>query len=365
MARLRANPYNDPEAYNPHSKSFMKPEVSKASAAVWIIGPQTGAVIHQLGSSETFIRSTGARSRKFDFIDAWFPHSYHADTVAAHQRYFDYWLKGIDNGTLDDSAVRVQVRTGNASYVELHEDAWPIARTRYTKLYLDATPSTWAGDGIRKEFLRISPTPPAAGKSAAYDAHLELGKPVPFPNGHVGGTPRWTTGISFVSDPMPEDMVLAGYMKVGLWVSSTRSDMDVHVSLRVIDEQDREVRYEALVMPIDPEHIHPFGYGVLKVSRRKLDPARSTGYWPVHTHIAADEAPLVDGEIVAIEFGLSPSSALVRKGYRLRLDIQPNTPAGIPSRAYDPSYHLGATNTIHTGSDHPSYVQLPVIPMKT
>jgi uncharacterized protein len=319
-------------------------------------------VIHQLGSSETFIRSTGAKARKFDFIDAWFPHSYYGETVAAHRQYFDYWLKGIDNGAMDDPPVRVQVRTGNASYVELHEHTWPIARTQYTRLYLDASPAAWSGDGIRKEFLRITPTPPTAENSANYDAHLELGKPVPFPKGHIGGTPRWTTGISFVSDPVPEDMVLAGYMKVGLWVSSTSNDMDVHVSLRVIDDQDREVRYEALVMPIDPDHIHPVGYGALKVSQRKLDEARSTEYWPVHTHTAADHAPLVKDEVVAIEFGLNPSSALVRKGFRLRLDIQPNTPAGIPSRAYDESYHLGATNTIYTGPDHPSYVQLPVIP---
>jgi predicted acyl esterase len=363
MARLKENPFNHPASYHPHSTSFMRPDMEKANAAVWIVGPQTGAVIHQLGSSETFIRSTNAKARKFDFTDAWFPDSYNGETVAAHIRYFDYWLKGVDNGAMDDPAVRVQVRTGNASYFELLEDSWPIARTKYTKLYLDASPSSWCGDERRQNFLRISPTPPATGSSASYDAHLELGKPVPFPKGHVGGTPRWSTGISFVSDPMPEDMVLAGYMKAGLWVSSTSSDMDVHVSLRVIDEQDLEVRYEALVMPIDPEHIHPVGYGPLKVSHRKLDDARSTQYWPVHTHTQADYAPLAKDEIVEVELGLSPSTALIRKGYRLRLDIQPNVPAGIPSRAYDESYHRDAINTIYTGPEHQSYVQLPIVPV--
>ncbi len=361
MARLKENPFNDPESYGPHSKSFMRPEIQNANAAVWIVGPQTGAVIHQLGSSETFIRSTGAKARKFDFVDAWFPDSYHSETVAAHMRFFDYWLKGIDNGAMDGPPVRVQVRTGNASYLELHEDTWPIARTKYKKLFLDASPSAWQGDGVRQDFFQMSHTPPSIDASAGYDAHVELGKPIPYPKGHVGGTPRWLTGISFVSDPMPEDMVLAGYMKMGLWVSSTSSDMDVHVSLRVIDEQDVEVRYEALGMPIDPEHIHPVGYGPLKVSHRKLDEARTTEYWPVHTHVEADYAPLEKDEIVAIELGLNPSSALVRKGYRLRLDIQPTAPAGIPSRAYDESYHRGARNTIYTGPRHQSYLQLPIV----
>ena len=52
--------------------------------------------------------------------------------------------------------------------------------------------------------------------------------------------------------------------------------MDVFVSLRVFDEQDREIRYETLVHPIDPVHVHPVGHGQLKVSHRKLDAARTT-----------------------------------------------------------------------------------------
>ncbi|MEE4545878.1 CocE/NonD family hydrolase [Streptomyces sp. V4-01] len=362
MARALATPFNDPAAYGPEGSLFMRPEIEKATAAVWIVGPQTGAVIHQLGSSETFLRSTGAAARKFDFVDAWFPHSYKGSTVAEHMRFFDHWLKGEDNGVMDGAPVRVQVRTGNASYYTLEEDEWPVARTEYRRWYLDAAPSDWQGDSRRDDLLRITASVPAAGNSASYDAHLELGRPTLAPTGAVGGTPRWSTGVSFVSDPLTEDLVLAGYMKVGLWVASSSSDMDVYVSLRVIDEQDREVRYEALVLPIDPMHPHPVGFGQLKVSRRRLDEARSTDYWPVHTHLEADEQLLADGEVVPVEFGLNPSSALIREGCRLRIDVQPYTPAGVPVRAYDASYHTGATNTVFTGPDHPSYVQLPILP---
>ena len=153
-------------------------------------------------------------------------------------------------------------------------------------------------------------------------------------------------------------------MKVGLWVSSTSADMDVFVSLRVIDENDREIRYESLVPPVDPTSIHPAGHGLLKVSHRTLDEKRSTDYWPVHTHTQGDHAPLESGEVVAIEVGLNPSSALIRQGSRLRIDVQPYSPAGLTSRAYDESYHRGAFNTIYTGPDHPSYVQLPIVPSK-
>jgi hypothetical protein len=105
MARVLATPFNDPEAYGPRGSIFMIPDMSKATAPVWIVGPQVGAIIHQLGSSETYIRSTASKARKFDFTDAWFPGSYSNKSIAEHMRYFDYWLKGIDNGVQDEALV--------------------------------------------------------------------------------------------------------------------------------------------------------------------------------------------------------------------------------------------------------------------
>jgi predicted acyl esterase len=363
MARVLSTPFNDPKAYGPNGSIFMRPELQRATAPVWIVGPQIGAVIHQLGSSETYIHSTGAKAKRFDFIDAWFPNCYDRATIADHRRWFDYWLKGIDNGVTDEAPVRVQLRTGDGAYRILEEQEWPLARTNYQRWYLDASLSDWQSDGRRKDLRRIAHSCPNAEASASYDAQLELGQPMLSPMGPIGGTPRWQTGISFVSDPMTEDMALIGYMKVGLWVSSTSSDMDVFVSLRVLNAQGREIRYDAAIHPAHPLHAAPVGHGLLKVSHRKLDRVRSTEYWPTHTHTEADYAPLKNGEVVAIELGLNPSTAMILEGCRLRIDIQPYAPAGAPTRAYEESYHTGATNTVYTGPAHPSYIQLPIVSM--
>ncbi|MGN5734735.1 CocE/NonD family hydrolase [Arthrobacter psychrochitiniphilus] len=364
MAQMLATPFNDPAAYGPQGSIFMRPQIEKATTPVWIVGPQTGAVIHQLGSSETYISSTGVQSKKFDFVDAWFPHSYKTSTIDEHSRFFDCWLKGINNGVMDEAPVRVQVRTGNGGHYISQENEWPMARTSYRRWYFDATPSSWPGDGLRSDFLRISESVPALEATVSYDAHLDIGQLTAVTQAPIGGTPRWSTGVSFVSDPTTEELVLAGFMKVGLWVSSTSSDMDVFVSLRILDENDQEIRYESLVPPIIPTGIHPVGHGLLKVSHRKLDEARSNEYRPVHSHTQEDHQPLNGGEIVAIELGLNPSSAVIRKGCRLRIDVQPYSPEGVTSRVYDPSYHVDATNMIYTGPDHPSFVQLPIVPSK-
>lgn len=363
MDRVLATPFNDPAAYGPTGSIFMAPEIDKATAPVWIVGPQAGAVIHQLGSSETYIRSTAAKARRFDFNDAWFPGCYSGASIADHQRWFDHWLKGLDNGVTEEAPVRVQLRTGDGSFRLIEEQEWPIARTVYRRWYLDATPSDWQGDGRRNDLMRITTEPPTDEASASYSAEVELGQPMLSPMGPVGGPPRWPTGISFVSDPMPEDMALIGYMKAGLWVSSTAADMDVFVSVRVVEDSGREVRYDAPIHPAHPIFAAPVGHGLLKVSHRKIDETRSTAYWPVHTHAEADHAPLSSGEVVGIELGLNPSTAMIPKGCRLRVDIQPYAPDGAPTRVYDESYHTGAVNTVHTGSDHPCFIQLPIVPL--
>jgi len=80
-------------------------------------------------------------------------------------------------------------------------------------------------------------------------------------------------------------------------------------------------------------------------------------------HLRGDYAPLHHGEIVPVEVEIIPNTGLIRRGHRLRIDIQPYTGVGHGMRhAYEKAYHDGAQNTIFTGPKHPSYVQLPFLP---
>ena len=64
-----------------------------------------------------------------------------------------------------------------------------------------------------------------------------------------------------------------------------------------------------------------------------------------------------------MEVEIIPNTGLIRQGQRLRVDIQPYTGVGHGMRhAYDAAYHDGAMNTIYTGPEYPSYVQLPIVP---
>jgi hypothetical protein len=369
LAVARANPFkdSDPAAiFGPRAEVLMSPDTSRIAIPLWTVAATTHpGNFHQLGSSETYL-NTATPDKKLDFWEDWFLKSYSGAAVEGHVAFFDHWLKLADNGIMDTPPVRVEVRTGRGASFLLEEREWPIARTEYVRWHLDASPAADLQQDSCEHVLRLARSAPAEERSVTYSAevpeHARTGAPSSAP-AEAPSAPC-APGATFITEPFEHDTVLAGYSKLMTWVSSTSSDMDIFVALRVLDESGREVDFcgPALIPGISTR-FYPLAKGWLKASHRGLDEKRSTEFRPKHTHSSADYAPLHDGEIVPVEVEIVPNTGLIRKGWRLRLDIQPHTGVGHGMRhAYDPAYHDGARNTIHTGPKHPGFLQLPVIP---
>lgn len=379
LATARANPFKDsnPAAiFGPRSEVMMNPDLSEVDVPLWTVAATAHpGNFHQLGSSETYLNTT-TDNKKLDFWEDWFVKAYSSAAVEDHVAFFDHWLKGIDNGIMDIPPVRLEIRTGRGGSYLQHEHEWPIARTEYRKWYLDVAPAEAEVHLGCDNVGRLARSVPDVEQSVAYSAEVphsaafpaeadvpEFQRRAAAADGNGKSAPC-SPGATFISDPFENDTVLAGYSKLVVWVASTSEDMDLFVALRVLDEQHREVDFcgPALIPGISTR-FYPLAKGWLKVSHRMLDTARSTEFRPKHTHLSADYAPLRDGEIVPVEVEIIPNTGLIRKGHRLRVDIQPYTGAGHGMRhAYDPAYHDGAQNMIFTGPPYPSYVQVPVVP---
>ncbi len=365
MALARAAPFKDSNLtaiFGPKSEVLMSPDMSGVTVPLWAVACTTHpAHFHHVGASEAYL-NTRTAAKKIDFWEDWFTRSYSQAAVADHRAFFDHWLKGVENGIMQKAPVRLDIRGGDGCSYLLEANAWPIAETTYVKWFLDAAPSDWAGDGRRSDFLRLSSMEADQANCAGYSAEIPVESRTGPPTAATAML-AWQTGVSFIGEPLREDMVFAGYSKAKLWVSSTSKDMDIFIALRIYDEQGREVNYVgASTMGMPTAHF-PLAKGWLKVSHRKIDASRSNGYTVKHTHLQADYAPLEDGEIVPVEIEIIPNTALLRKGHRIRVDIQPFDGFHHGTRhAYDASYHDQARNVIYTGPDHQSYVQLPIIP---
>jgi uncharacterized protein len=258
------------------------------------------------------------------------------ENVALQRRFFDRYLKGIDNGWEAEPRVTVEVRnTADEVARTLVGGRWPLEVTRWQTLYLDATRHA------------LVPEAPAEAASARYPA---LGE-----------------GLTFATPPLPAASEIAGPVTLRLWVASDTSDMDVFATLRAFRPDGTEVTFLSAVEPKSP-----VSQGWLRVSLRKLDDAQSTDWRPVHTH---DEAqPLTPTQAYAADIEIWPASLSLPAGCRLALTIQgkdferPEEPGPFKGSGFfthesaidRPSAIFGGTHTIHTGGAMASYLTLPV-----
>ena len=100
-----------------------------------------------------------------------------------------------------------------------------------------------------------------------------------------------------------------------LLVSSSTSDADLFIVLRVFTGDLKEVVFQGA---IDPHT--PIGQGWLRASHRKLDRKLSKPYRPYHTHDKKE--PLKRGEKVALDIEILPTSIVVPAGHRIGLTVR-------------------------------------------
>jgi predicted acyl esterase len=150
----------------------------------------------------------------------------------------------------------------------------------------------------------------------------------------------------FVSDPLPQDLVMLGTGSVDLWIRSPVDDADLEVNLSEVRPDGQEMYIQS---------------GWLRASLRKLS-ATATELWPDHTYRKEDLAPLVPGEWTAARVGIAGFGHVFRAGSQIRISV--DTPGDSRVRwqfALKPFRGMVRYDVAHS-SVHPSSVVLPVLP---
>jgi predicted acyl esterase len=350
-AEIRAHPLDD--AYHKaRSPQWDRIIVPLFSAANW-----GGQGLHPRGNFEGFVRAA-SRDKWLEAhgIEHW-THFYTDYGRELQRKFFDFFLKGEDTGWGRQSRVLLQVRHPGETFVERAESEWPLARTKWTRLYLNSAdfsltphpnPPPQAGEGREGAEARV-----------AFDA---LG-----------------AGITFMTAPLHQDTEITGPVAAKLSASSSTSDADLFLVLRVFSADMKEIVFQGA---IDPHT--PIAQGWLRASHRKLDPKLTTPYRPYHTH--DEQQPLTPGVPVELDIDLWPTSIVVPAGYRLALTVRgkdyeygggsggrlsnfKNELKGCGPFLHDdpadrPAAIFGGRTTLHFGGGRQAYVLLPVVPAK-
>ena len=293
----------------------------------------------------------------------WFDY-YTPENVEDLRRFFDHYLKGIDNGWEQTPKVRLSVlNPGGKDVVGRVENEFPLARTEYHKLYLSAT------DNLLSETL------PEKADSSVYQSASDQHQ-VTF---------RYR---------MTQPTEITGYMKLHLWVSALdHHDMDLSVRVEKLSKEGKPL--------LDLTGNRIAATGMLRVSMRQLDASKSTEAEPYYTFTT--EQKLKPGEIVPVEIEIWPIGLLFDENEILQLTVgayhpekalipfgsarisipkegftyQPGQPVemltigGHAEECADPqavvtspATHNVGRHCIYTGGKYDSYLYVPVVPAK-
>ena len=253
---------------------------------------------------------------------AWFTvkRMFNFEIVVEELRFFDHWLKGIDNKVMDEPPVYYYTYNRPMGMEWRSAMQWPLPNEQRTRYYL----------GEQKAFGATAPTA-ATGKddyTVAYDV-----------------TPMNLSekGLVYTSAPLTADLEITGHPVAELWVSSTATDGDFVATLRDVAPDGTALSYNT--------------HGRLRASLRKVDPAPYNNLGlPWHRSYAEDAMPLVPNEPAKLEFELLPISTVIKAGHSLQVVINFAAPVVTPVLTPAPQVSL------YRDAAHPSAIVLPVIP---
>ncbi len=265
------------------------------------------------------------------------------DTWALGLRWYDYLLKGINNGMASEKPVRVFVMGKNAWR---DEEDWPLARAKATRYYLhsggkantlsgDATLSTTAPAIEPDDQYVYDPAEPTPTQGGAV-----LGDPVRVPPGPLDqrAVENRSDVLVYTTPAFQKDTEVTGPISLELYVSSSAVDTDF--TGKLVD-------------------VWPNGFaenltdGILRARYRN----------------SMEKAEFMNpGEVYKLVVDLWSTSNVFLAGHKLRLEI-----ASSNFPRFDRNLNTGedpergtrmvkATNVIYHDRNHPSALILPTVP---
>ena len=307
-----------------------------------VVGSYTNT-LHTNGTFRAW-RALGSKEKWFRIHDSqeW-PDYYDERNQQERLKFFDHYLKGIDNGWEDTPVVQYTVQDlEGGDEINIPSETFPPEGTTYRKLYLNG------------------------GARIMADGLTPVDIPASMPAKHI---PPFVPQASFIFKT-PEALKMVGYTKLKFWAEvKNTDDMDVFVLVQKLDKNGHVL--EQINIPNTGARVYDNGdygasvtvyhgtSGIQRLSMRHLDEELTTEENPYFTFDRSEK--LQPGEIVPVEVELSPIGWQLYPGEGIRLVISTRNILGnqMPLMAvYEPE-NKGEL-IIHCGGEYDSYLQVPV-----
>jgi uncharacterized protein len=342
------DPYDDPVALEKSERDFDKiklPFVTGSGAYAYTYK------MHWQGSQHWFTNVKNSPKKRLLFTGpahAERPfHTLHDEIL----RWYDYWLKGIENGVMDDPPVKCWIM-GENKWRTFSD--WPVPETQWTKFYLDS----W-------ERLSTDEQLPS-DRTQSYNPDPDVFTQMPLTK------TMKVERLRYLSEPLPDDTLIVGPCKLTIHAALDKDDTNWIVALSDVgpDVSVRTQREGERFVPQDlPERELTRGW--LKASLRELDPVRSTEQVPFHKLTREAQKPVIPGEINEYQIEILSTANMFLKGHRICVDIMsldlPTGTAGLSNIEYIGNHVCSSkavTHSVYHNAEYPSHLLLPIIPLK-
>ncbi|MCX6561159.1 MAG: CocE/NonD family hydrolase [Candidatus Aminicenantes bacterium] len=262
-------------------------------------------------------------------------------------RWYDYWLKGIDTGVMNDAPITYQVMLSPGAGEWRTAADWPLPAAKPVEFYPGQGKSGTIGSA-NDGFLRRKPA--AEGADAlTIDYSATSGTATRWDNAVGGGfgcpdmAANDRKGLTYTTPLLGADLEVTGAPVVKLWIDSTAKDADVFAYLEEVDAKGISTYVTE---------------GVLRASQRIVSgaPYNNDGL-PYHRGFAEDARDLAPGEPVELDFEMEPTSNVFNAGHRLRLTIT----GADKDNAQTPALTPPPVLKVHRGKGALSALVLPVV----
>jgi putative CocE/NonD family hydrolase len=263
-------------------------------------------------------------------------------------RWFDYWLKGIDNGIMEEPPIRYHAMRGVKNNEWRISQQWPLPEAAPTPYYFHGGPSG-SVESVNDGLLTTARPGGSAADEYTVDYTTTSGESTRWDNA-VGGSFGYgdmsandRKGLTYTSEPLAADLEVTGHPTITLWAASTAADADFFAFLEEVDLEGVS---------------HYISEGTLRASHRALhDPPYHNLGLPYHRSFQADVQELTPGEPVELLFELQPTSNIFDAGHRIRITLT----CADKDNAATPVISPAPKVTVHRGASRASFISLPVV----
>lgn len=265
------------------------------------------------------------------------------DLAVEQRRWFDYWLKGIPNGIMDEPPIRYFTMEGDGGQWTTSEK-WPVSSMHWAPFYLGG------GKESASALLKAVPLDGAITVTADYTqtsgdfTRWSAGYGSQF--GYSDMASNDAKGIVFTTPPLAEPLIITGHPVINVWISATTDDVDLVAYLELVDSRGVSTYVTE---------------GVLRASHRAIGipPYNFLGL-PYHPSTEDEVVSLPGNRPSILSVDLHPTSIVVPAGVRIRLALNWADEGNLSVQKFSPPPDV----TVHFGEDHPSHILLPLVHRK-